>query len=288
MAYTTSNSGSGSKPSGGYHVVPPPYTENYMPPRADLSFAGLDDSVYKCKPSVPIIGERESDSDNDSTISPISDQTKHTPIKIDFVKPVECVECGENEKQVEKPTSFTQNPKCERVQLSSGISYPISGFSLFITGSRIGTSPCTHTFKGNGYSRKRQKQGQKRQNQTQNGKDRKRQSHSKPKVKSQSPRSTKVNPGKVKVKPDKAKAEKAKKIQFKDQKEWILQESGEKSQKPGNNGHKNGKKNDMLAIRVKLGFDPRDEIYGMESEIDQMDEIIDWGFLSRKKHTPKG
>nr|GEY25343.1 hypothetical protein [Tanacetum cinerariifolium] len=63
------------------------------------------------RPSVPIIEERESDNDNDRTISPISDQPKHTPIKIDFVKPVECVECGENEKQAEKPTSFTQNPK---------------------------------------------------------------------------------------------------------------------------------------------------------------------------------
>nr|GEV04745.1 DNA-directed DNA polymerase [Tanacetum cinerariifolium] len=47
-------------------------------------------------------------------------------------------------------------------------------------------------------------------------------------------------------------------------------------------------RNDTLAIRVKLDFDPRDEIYEMESEIDQMAEIIDWGFLSQKKHTPKG
>ncbi|GKC56253.1 hypothetical protein Tco_1083851 [Tanacetum coccineum] len=31
----------------GYQVVPPPYTKNYMPSRPDLSFAGLDDSVYK-------------------------------------------------------------------------------------------------------------------------------------------------------------------------------------------------------------------------------------------------
>nr|GEZ67819.1 hypothetical protein [Tanacetum cinerariifolium] len=91
------------KKSNRNHAVPPPYTRNYMAPRADLSFAGLDDSVYKCK---------ESDNDNDSTISPISNQPKYTPIKINFVKPVECVECGENEKQVEKPTSFTQNPKC--------------------------------------------------------------------------------------------------------------------------------------------------------------------------------
>ncbi|GJX94116.1 ribonuclease H-like domain-containing protein [Tanacetum coccineum] len=31
----------------GYHVVPLPYTRNYMPSRPDLSFAGLDDYVYK-------------------------------------------------------------------------------------------------------------------------------------------------------------------------------------------------------------------------------------------------
>ncbi|GKD48137.1 hypothetical protein Tco_1277113 [Tanacetum coccineum] len=31
----------------GYYVVPPPLTRNYMPPLADLSFAGLDDSVYR-------------------------------------------------------------------------------------------------------------------------------------------------------------------------------------------------------------------------------------------------
>ncbi|GJT07634.1 hypothetical protein Tco_0842096 [Tanacetum coccineum] len=30
-----------------YHVVPPPLTGNYMPPLADLSFAGLDDSIYR-------------------------------------------------------------------------------------------------------------------------------------------------------------------------------------------------------------------------------------------------
>ncbi|GJW49827.1 ribonuclease H-like domain-containing protein [Tanacetum coccineum] len=30
-----------------YHAVPPPYTGNFMPPRSDLSFAGLDDSVFK-------------------------------------------------------------------------------------------------------------------------------------------------------------------------------------------------------------------------------------------------
>nr|GEW29277.1 retrovirus-related Pol polyprotein from transposon TNT 1-94 [Tanacetum cinerariifolium] len=35
------------KKGEGYHVVPPPLTGNYMPPKPDLSFAGLDDSNYK-------------------------------------------------------------------------------------------------------------------------------------------------------------------------------------------------------------------------------------------------
>ncbi|GKB56089.1 hypothetical protein Tco_0912275 [Tanacetum coccineum] len=39
------------KTGKGFHAVPPLYTRNYMPSRPDLSFAGLDDSVYKTKVS---------------------------------------------------------------------------------------------------------------------------------------------------------------------------------------------------------------------------------------------
>nr|GEZ48627.1 ribonuclease H-like domain-containing protein [Tanacetum cinerariifolium] len=35
-----------------YHAVPPPYTGNYMPPRADLSFVGLDNYVFKSKEKI--------------------------------------------------------------------------------------------------------------------------------------------------------------------------------------------------------------------------------------------
>ncbi|GKA10938.1 hypothetical protein Tco_0690371 [Tanacetum coccineum] len=37
------------KTGEGFHAVPPPYTRNYMSSRPDLSFAGLDDYVYKTK-----------------------------------------------------------------------------------------------------------------------------------------------------------------------------------------------------------------------------------------------
>ncbi|GJY03698.1 hypothetical protein Tco_0369638 [Tanacetum coccineum] len=100
----------------GYHVVPPPYTRNYMPSRPDLSFAGLDDYVYKTnvsetissvpriestasksskdsleqpkdvRPSAPIIEEWESDSDDDCVIRPSFEQNKPSYAKINFVK----------------------------------------------------------------------------------------------------------------------------------------------------------------------------------------------------------
>ncbi|GKE66176.1 ribonuclease H-like domain-containing protein [Tanacetum coccineum] len=90
----------------GYHAVPPPYTGNYMPSRPNLSFAGLDDSVYKTnvsdtitsvprnestasksskdsleqpkyvRPSAPIIEEWESDSDVDCVFRPSIEQNK--------------------------------------------------------------------------------------------------------------------------------------------------------------------------------------------------------------------
>nr|GEW96198.1 ribonuclease H-like domain-containing protein [Tanacetum cinerariifolium] len=55
----------------GYHAVSPPYTEIYMPPRADLSFAGLDNYVFKSKvsetiTSVPKIETNASKTSKDS------------------------------------------------------------------------------------------------------------------------------------------------------------------------------------------------------------------------------
>nr|GFB35439.1 hypothetical protein [Tanacetum cinerariifolium] len=37
------------KKGKGFHAVPPSLTGNYMPPKPDLSFVGLDDSIYKLK-----------------------------------------------------------------------------------------------------------------------------------------------------------------------------------------------------------------------------------------------
>ncbi|GKD63687.1 ribonuclease H-like domain-containing protein [Tanacetum coccineum] len=124
------------KTGEGFHAVPPPYTGNYMPSRPDLSFAGLDDSVYKTKvsetetsisktskdivekpktvrPSAPIIEEWDTDSDNDSVFRPKSDQTKPKFTKINFVK------SGENVKSVNKENTH---------RVIHNILYRIKGF----------------------------------------------------------------------------------------------------------------------------------------------------------------
>ncbi|GJS60097.1 putative ribonuclease H-like domain-containing protein [Tanacetum coccineum] len=123
----------------GFHAVPPPYTGNYMPSRPDLSFAGLDDSVYKTKvsetittasktskdnlekpktvrPSAPIIEDWDTDSDNDSVFRPKSDQTKPKFTKINFVKSDENVKSINKEnthRQVEYPRK-SQSPRDNR------------------------------------------------------------------------------------------------------------------------------------------------------------------------------
>ncbi|GJU99512.1 ribonuclease H-like domain-containing protein [Tanacetum coccineum] len=104
------------KTGEGIHAVPPPYTGNYMPSRPELSFAGLDDSVYKTKvsetetsiskTSKDIVEKpktvRSTDSDNASVFRPESDQTKPKFTKINFVK------SDENVKSVNKENTHRQ------------------------------------------------------------------------------------------------------------------------------------------------------------------------------------
>ncbi|GJX20595.1 ribonuclease H-like domain-containing protein [Tanacetum coccineum] len=72
------------KAGEGYHAVPPPYTGNFMPPRPDLSFAGLDDSVFKSTVNETITSE--ADSDDDCEIRSSIKQNKPSYAKINFVK----------------------------------------------------------------------------------------------------------------------------------------------------------------------------------------------------------
>ncbi|GKB60737.1 hypothetical protein Tco_0916923 [Tanacetum coccineum] len=125
------------KTGEGFHAVPPPYTRNYMPSRPDLSFVGLDDSVYKTKvsetetsiskpktvrPSALIIEEWDTDSNNDSVFRPKTDSTKPKFTKINFVKFDENVKSVYKEnthRQVEYPRK-SQSPKEKPVLNNKG------------------------------------------------------------------------------------------------------------------------------------------------------------------------
>nr|GEW97902.1 retrovirus-related Pol polyprotein from transposon TNT 1-94 [Tanacetum cinerariifolium]GEW98200.1 retrovirus-related Pol polyprotein from transposon TNT 1-94 [Tanacetum cinerariifolium] len=113
----------------GYHVVPSPLTRNYMPPKHDLTFAGLNDSIYQFKiskavislakdekdapetsiacvekpkedrSSAALIEDLETDSDDDNIFTPES-----IPAEIDFMK------AGESVKDV-KPIEYVKHVK---------------------------------------------------------------------------------------------------------------------------------------------------------------------------------
>nr|GFB45718.1 hypothetical protein [Tanacetum cinerariifolium] len=68
----------------GYHAVPPPYTRNYMPPRANISFAGLDDYVFKLK----ISETRTSVNENESIASKSSEEIREEPKTIRSSAPI--------------------------------------------------------------------------------------------------------------------------------------------------------------------------------------------------------
>nr|GEZ54622.1 hypothetical protein [Tanacetum cinerariifolium] len=63
------------KTGEGYHAVLSPYTGNFMPPRPDLSFAGLDDSVFKSAISKTVTSVHETE----TSTSKISKESMEKP-----------------------------------------------------------------------------------------------------------------------------------------------------------------------------------------------------------------
>ncbi|GJX68603.1 putative ribonuclease H-like domain-containing protein [Tanacetum coccineum] len=72
----------------GYNAVPPPYTGNFVPPKSNLSFSGLEEFVNE-----PIVKDWVSDSKDETESKPkIEKKTvKHSFAKIEFVKSKEQV-----------------------------------------------------------------------------------------------------------------------------------------------------------------------------------------------------
>ncbi|GJR12444.1 ribonuclease H-like domain-containing protein [Tanacetum coccineum] len=125
------------KTSKGYHVVPPPYTRNFMPPKSDLVLAKKDEYVFsesvtsvpnvatseakssESKPktvSEPLIEDWISDSEDENETKSKSKQRKSSFAKVEFVKtnehvktPKESVKKVENNKQAKYSRKNSQS-----------------------------------------------------------------------------------------------------------------------------------------------------------------------------------
>ncbi|GJT56861.1 hypothetical protein Tco_0991915 [Tanacetum coccineum] len=134
------------KKDNGYHVVPPPLTGNYMPPLADLSFAGLDDSVYR-----PTANKTSASvSQVEANITPPSNASVEMP-RVESVRPnkpsLKRIEFtnARNEsvkpKQADKPRIITQNPKVDRrywngkMTQKLGLGFGFTKKACFVCGS---------------------------------------------------------------------------------------------------------------------------------------------------------
>ncbi|GJT04822.1 putative ribonuclease H-like domain-containing protein [Tanacetum coccineum] len=103
-----------------YHAVPPPLTRNYMPLLADLSFAGLDDSIYR-----PTTNKTTASvSQVETSITPPINTSVEMP-RVEYVRPIKPSfkkieftkarnEPVKSDKQVVKPRIVTQTPKVNR------------------------------------------------------------------------------------------------------------------------------------------------------------------------------
>ncbi|GJR67313.1 ribonuclease H-like domain-containing protein [Tanacetum coccineum] len=123
----------------GYHVVPPPYTGNFMPPKPNLVLADEEEYIFsesitsvpavatskvktsESKPksvSEPLIEDCISDSEDENETEFKSKQIKPSLAKVEFVKsnehvkiPRESVEKVENNKQAKYPGKNSQSPR---------------------------------------------------------------------------------------------------------------------------------------------------------------------------------
>nr|GEZ35009.1 hypothetical protein [Tanacetum cinerariifolium] len=99
------------KKGEGYHAVPHPYTGNYMPPRADLSYAGLDNYVLSLKSSAPLIEEWESDNEDENVFKP-KEVKKTVKTSLENIKFVNARNTTvQNENKAGKPRKFSQTPR---------------------------------------------------------------------------------------------------------------------------------------------------------------------------------
>ncbi|GJX58524.1 putative ribonuclease H-like domain-containing protein [Tanacetum coccineum] len=135
-----------------YHTVPPPLTGNYIPPLADLSFVGLDDSVYrpianKTSASVSQVKTSNTLPSNTSVKMPRVESVRRSGVIIkdwiEFTKARN--EIVKTDKQAVKPRMVTQSLKVDRKDRNGKMTQ-----KLRVNGVNTAGQTTVSTVKGNG------------------------------------------------------------------------------------------------------------------------------------------
>nr|GEW24779.1 putative ribonuclease H-like domain-containing protein [Tanacetum cinerariifolium] len=131
----------------GYHAVPPSLTGNYIPPKFDLLFAGLDDSIYKFKISETVTSLTKDEKDDPETSTACVEKPKEDrstgesvkPIKsVKHVKPIKPVKSVE---QIKKSKNFSSSSLVDRKDLNGkmtqklGLGFGFTKKACFVYGS---------------------------------------------------------------------------------------------------------------------------------------------------------
>nr|GEZ26245.1 putative ribonuclease H-like domain-containing protein [Tanacetum cinerariifolium] len=129
----------------GYHLVPPPYTGNFMPPKPDLILVDVDEygisesitsvpavatneaKTSESRPkfvSEPIIKDWVSESEDENKTGTKSKQRKPSFAKVEFVKPneyKESVKQEEHNRQAKHPRKNSQSPRVNSARPVSNV-----------------------------------------------------------------------------------------------------------------------------------------------------------------------
>nr|GEW12989.1 ribonuclease H-like domain-containing protein [Tanacetum cinerariifolium] len=108
----------------GYHAVPPHYIGNYMPPKANLSFTVLYDSVFKFK----ISKTRTSVNENESIASKSSEEIRKERKTVRSIAPIiedwesdsedECTDKTSTEQEISSNDNSVKSVECSKTYIS--------------------------------------------------------------------------------------------------------------------------------------------------------------------------
>ncbi|GKA36092.1 putative ribonuclease H-like domain-containing protein [Tanacetum coccineum] len=123
-----------------HHVVPPPLIGNYMPPLADLSLSGLDDSVYR-----PIVNKTSASVSQVKTSITPPNNTSIEMLRVEFVRPSEIIiedwVSDDDDIFQSEDSKITVKPSFKKIEFTKARNEPVKYDKQAVTPRMVTQSP---------------------------------------------------------------------------------------------------------------------------------------------------